>query len=63
MKDKILESILSFYKLSLKEKNEHKKAHILRLGHGDDWGVLDWDNWETFSEEEKQYRLNLVLTL
>ena len=47
---------------NLKKENDWKKALIIRLGIGDDWGVLDWLNWNTFSEEEKRRRLNLTVS-
>ena len=59
---KITKQLKDFWALSLKEKNEYKKSRIIKGNYKDDWGVLKWDIWHTFSEEEKEKRLNLVLT-
>ena len=48
------------FESTLKKENAWKKAMIIRLGIGDDWNVLDWANWHTFSEEEKRRRLDLT---
>ena len=60
---KITKWIKWYWSLSLKERNEYRKARVLRTGHKNDREVLNWDKWDTFSEEEKEYRLNTVLKL
>jgi len=62
MSCKITEEFKKFWALPLKERNEIMKAKILKGNYKDDWGVLKWDIWHTFSEEEKKKRLLLVLT-